>query len=248
MEVRNTQKISRLLTQAREEGLIPWEWIVDDSRRMEGDTRFKDLREYATNIAAWYRRDFWAHQPRRVIVISEKATVAGILRPVLDEYGLPFLAVHGFNSATKMHELVEEIADDKRQTVLLYVGDYDPSGLWMSVQDLPNRLADYGAGVDGDDYTFRRVALTSVDVQSGNLTPFDAETKKKDPRYRWFVSHYGDKAWELDAMDPNELRDRVREEIEHYINAADWEQHHTVEAAQRESVKTIAEKMAEAAG
>jgi hypothetical protein len=248
MAVKNTQKISRLLTQAREEGLIPWEWIVDDSRRMEGDAGFRDLREYAANIAAWYRRDFWAHQPRRVIVISEKATVAGILRPVLDEYGLPFLAVHGFNSATKMHELVEEIADDKRQTVLLYVGDYDPSGLWMSVQDLPNRLADYGAGVDGDDYTFRRVALTSVDVQSGNLTPFDAETKKKDPRYRWFVSHYGDKAWELDAMDPNELRDRVREEIEHYINAADWEQHQTVEAAQRESVKTIAEKMAEAAG
>lgn len=115
MAVKNTQKISRLLTQAREEGVIPWEWIVDDSRRMEGDTGFRDLREYAANIAAWYRRDFWAHQPRRLIVISEKSTVAGILRPVLDEYCVPFLAVHGFNSATKMHELAEEIARDKRR-------------------------------------------------------------------------------------------------------------------------------------
>ncbi|HEY2918249.1 MAG TPA: hypothetical protein VGK77_04555 [Candidatus Binatia bacterium] len=244
MAVNNTQKISRLLTRAREEGLIPWEWIVDDSRRMEGDAGFRDLSEYAENIAAWYRRDFWAAQPRRVIVISEKATVAGILRPVLGEYGVPFLAVHGFNSATKMHDLAEEISRDERLTVLLYVGDYDPSGLWMSVQDLPDRLADYGAGVDGDDYTFRRVALTHADVQSGNLTPFDAETKKKDPRYRWFVSHYGEKAWELDAMDPNELRDRVRGEIEQYVNADDWEQHQRVEAAQKETVNTIATRMA----
>ena len=41
MAVKNTQKISRMLVQAREEGLIPWEWIVDDSRRMEGDGGFR---------------------------------------------------------------------------------------------------------------------------------------------------------------------------------------------------------------
>jgi len=146
MEVKNTQKISRLLVEAREQDLIAWEWTVDDSRRMEGDEgRFTDLKQYGRVIERAYRRDFWAHQSRRVIVISEKATVAGILRPVLDEFGVPFLAAHGFNSATKVYELAQEIRADRRTHCFLYVGDYDPSGMHMSEMDLPGRLRRYGA-------------------------------------------------------------------------------------------------------
>src|SRR5437016_4341185 len=62
MATKNTQKISRLLTQAREEGLIPWEWVVDESRRMEGGGGFRDLQQYAKAVARSYRRDFWAYQ------------------------------------------------------------------------------------------------------------------------------------------------------------------------------------------
>jgi hypothetical protein len=237
MEIRNTQKISRLLTWAREEGEIEWEWIVDESRAMEGWSTYTDLSEYGECVERWYRRDFWAHQENRIILISEKATVAGILRPVLGRCGVPFFAVHGFNSATKMHDLAKDIADDERHTVLLYVGDYDPSGMYMSEEDLPSRLNEYGAG---DDYTIRRVALTYGDTHGGNLPAFDLETKKKDPRYKWFVSHYGDEAWELDAMDPNVLRDRVTSEIDRYIDQDDWQQHLKIEEAQRETTRKIA--------
>jgi hypothetical protein len=162
---------------------------------------------------------------------------------VLNEYGVPFFPVHGFNSATKMHELSEGIADDERRTVLLYAGDWDPSGMYMSEVDLPRRLADYGAG---DDYTLKRIALTHADVAAGNLPSFEAETKKKDPRFNWFVGRYGRQCWELDALDPNVLRDRVRQEIENYVDAGDWEQHQRIEAAQRETTKQIAQAMSEA--
>ena len=47
MAVKNTQKISRLLVQAREEGIIPWEWIVDDSRQTEREPHWLDLKQYA---------------------------------------------------------------------------------------------------------------------------------------------------------------------------------------------------------
>ena len=237
MATKNTQKISRLLTQAREEGLIPWEWIVDDSRRMEGDGGFRDLQQYAKVIELSYRRDFWAHQPHRVIVISEKATVAGILRPVLDEYGVPFFAAHGFNSATKVYELAQEIDRDDRQYVFLYVGDYDCSGMHMSEVDLPGRLQRYGARY----FLFDRIALTENAV--GSLPFFDA--KDTDPRYDWYVTKYGGKAWELDAMNPKDLRERVRDEIKLYVESESWERHKLVEEAQRETVKTIAAKMAE---
>ena len=210
----NTQKISRLLTEMREEGTLAWEWIVDDSRSMEGGGGYTDLKEYARAIRKSYTRNFWAHQPKRVIVISEKATVAGIVRPVLDKYGVPFFAAHGYNSATKVYDLAKEIVTDKRTYHFLYAGDYDCSGMDMSEVDLPTRLKRYceiamrQAGIFRElTFHFKRIALVEFDTAA--LPSFDAETKKNDKRYRWFVTHYGDKCWELDAMNPNDLRDRV---------------------------------------
>jgi hypothetical protein len=251
MERKNTKKISEILTLAREDGVIPWEWIVDESREMERSRAWKDLTSYAKVIEQAYRRDFWAHQKNHVIVISEKATVSGILRPVLQEYGVPFFASHGFNSTTKMHDFAEEIAFDKRRTVILYCGDYDPSGMYMSSVDLPNRLAKYGASSMGDfsggdlngDYVLKRIALTHMDVLTGNLPPFKAETKKADSRYKWFVGIFGEQCWELDAMNPNDLRDRVEKEILEYVNPDDWQKHQQIEEAQRQTTKQIAESM-----
>ena len=116
----------------------------------------------------------------------------------------------------------------------------------MSEVDLPVRLANYGADNAEKDYILKRIALTHADIQDGKLPPFEAETKKDDPRYKWFVSRYGESCWELDAMDPNELRDRLGEEIEMYINPADWQTHKQIEEAQRQTTKQIAEAMRQA--
>jgi hypothetical protein len=179
MNRKYTAKISRVLTQAREEGLIPWEWIVDESREMERSGGWKDLTSYAKVIEHSYKRDFWAHQKNHVIVISEKATVSGILRPVLQEHGVSFFASHGFNSTTKMHDLAGGIESDKRRTVLLYCGDFDPSGMYMSAMDLPSRLYSYGAGsLDDGDYVLERIALTHMDVLAGVLPPLRLRLKR----------------------------------------------------------------------
>ena len=71
----------------------------------------------------------------RVEVWSEKGTVRGVLAPVLDEYAVGFRVMHGFCSATTVHDVAED--DDGRDLIVLYVGDYDPSGLFMSEHDLP---------------------------------------------------------------------------------------------------------------
>ena len=240
MATKNTQKISRLLTQAREEGLISWDWIVDDSRRIERSPHWLDLKTYAKAIERSYRRDFWEYQPEKVVVISEKATVAGILRPVLEEYGVPFMALHGYNSATKVYELAQEIQCDQRDHIFLYVGDYDCSGMHMSEVDLPERLQRYGA----DGFELRRIALTADDI--GDLPSFAA--KATDPRYGWYVDNYGDEAWELDAMDPNDLRERLDTEIAEYVDDEVWERHKLTETAEKETVKKIAQRMIDAGG
>ena len=62
--------------------------------------------------------------------------------------------------------------------IALYVGDFDPSGLYMSEEDLPTRLSEY----DGDHINPTRIALTREHVNG--LPSFPATDKRKDPRYK----------------------------------------------------------------
>ena len=192
------QRVYRLLKEARERGDIPWHWIVDETREFERTSVWDDPKEFAATVSRAYRRDFWNQQPVCVEVWSEKGTVRGVLQPILDKYAVGFRVMHGFSGATTIHDVAED--DDGRLLIVLYVGDYDPSGLYMSEHDLPDRLAQYG----GDHVILKRVALTRE--QTGRLPSFPASDKKKDPRYKWFVHEFGTLCWELDALDPNDLR------------------------------------------
>src|SRR5262245_39802950 len=202
-------RLYRLRLVARERGILPWEWIVDETRTLERAATWRDPAQYARCVARSYRRDFWTQQPVRVEVWSEKGTVRGVLAPVLDAYAVGFRVMHGFSGATTLYDIAQDC--DGRALIALYVGDFDPSGMFMSEEDLPTRLSKY----DGNHVELRRIALTRGQVRG--LPSFSATDKRKDPRYRWFRSNYGHRCWELDAMDPNDLRDCVEREIERLI-------------------------------
>ena len=99
----------------------------------------------------------------------------------------------------------------------------------MSERDLPERLERYG----GAHVLFRRVA-----VQRGHLDGLPAfPPKPKDPRYKWFIEHYGDQAWELDAMDPNDLRASVEAAIIAEMEPEAWSRCATTEKAEKELLR-----------
>lgn len=100
--------------------------------------------------------------------------------------------------------------------------------------DLPDRLDQYGAYVE-----VVRVALKESHVEHGDLSPFEAVTKAKDPRYRWFVKNYGRTCWELDAMDPRQLREEVEAHIYSRMDLEYWERCALVERAERESLVEV---------
>src|SRR5262249_1069901 len=103
-----TKRISKLLTDAREAGDIPWSWIVDEARGAERVGSWSDPAAYFEVIKRAYRRDRWTNQPVRIEVWSEKGTVRGILAPVLDEYGITFRVMHGYASATALYDAAED--------------------------------------------------------------------------------------------------------------------------------------------
>jgi hypothetical protein len=230
MEQGEMQKVYRLLRIAREREDIPWEWIVDETRELEICSSWADPAAFVQTVSRAYRRDFWLHQPHRVLVVSEKGTVRGVLAPVLNELGVGFRVMHGFSSATAVYDIAQD--DDGRPLIILYVGDYDPSGMYMSEIDLPERIANYG----GDHVEVRRIALTE---RHHDLPWFPASDKKGDTRYRWFVDNYGERCWELDALDPNDLRALVDEAIRAEIEPVAWKRCAAVEKAERESLRHV---------
>jgi hypothetical protein len=232
MKPTSVKRVERALKTAREREMIPWHWIVDEHRDIEHQPSWSDPTAYADAVKRSYRRDRWQDQDERVILVSEKGTVRGVLGPVIKAYGVEFLVLHGFGSATVLHALADLSRDDDRPLTLLYVGDFDPSGRHMSDEDIPTRITKYGGGL-----TIHRVALTEVDVIG--LPSFDAATKKGDPRYRWYVARFGSRCWELDALDPNVLRDRVEASINRLIDGDRWNRADAVEAVELASLNEV---------
>jgi len=234
MSKASTNRVGTQLVWARKEGIIPWEWIVDETREAERVSAWDDPASFAETVQCAYRRDYWAAQAQQGEVWSEKGTVRGTLAPILHKYGVTFRVMHGYSSATTVNAVAEETADMEHPLVVLYVGDHDPSGMHMSEADLPARLDEYGASVE-----VIRVALTASHVKQGGLPSFKADTKARDPRYQWFVKRYGRTCWELDAMDPPQLRDEVEEHILGLIDVEYWARCKRVEEAERESLVEV---------
>jgi hypothetical protein len=241
-----TNKVSRLLARSRECGGIPWEWIVDETREPECVPAWATPAEFKEAARRSYRRDYWAQQPRRVEIWSEKGTVRGTLAPVLRQYAVTFRVLHGYASATAIRDIVMDARAGQRPIKAFYVGDWDPSGLHMSHVDLPLRLNTYliqacGWDAPPDDLIdLSRLALTDEDVHGGGLPSFAADTKRSDPRWRWYMATFGNtyrgRCWEVDALSPVILRARVGTAIRGEINAAAWERCARGERAEQESL------------
>lgn len=231
-----TDRVSKQLVWARENGHIPWGWIVDETRHAERAAVWDSINERIESATRYYRRDNWQEQPNSIEVWSEKGTVRGTVWPVLSAYGVTFRVLHGFGSATVLNSIARFSAYSPKPLTVLYVGDFDCSGMYMSEMDIPARIGRYQGEI-----TIKRIALTQEDVTHGAGIPhFEADTKSGDSRYKWFVSRYGHKCYELDAMSPVTLRQRVEGSIQEMMDIGAWNHALAIERAEVESMKHYA--------
>ena len=90
MATTEMQRVYRLLKEAREQGIIPWEWIVDETRELERVSTWDDPAEYARVRRAILSPRFLGSAAPPRPGWSEKGTVRGVLEPVLDHYAVGF--------------------------------------------------------------------------------------------------------------------------------------------------------------
>jgi hypothetical protein len=252
MVTSETKKVSGWGVTAREKGWMPWEWVTDETRPEQSVPTWADPEAFARTVQHSYRRNKWADQPTHVSVWSEKSTIEGTIRPVMEKYEVPFQVLHGWSGATPVWDMASANLCRKQNTLILYICDYDPSGMYMSEMDLPKRLARYSTETPDDKdisprrvravlrenrLEIRRIALTKADTRDlGPATRFAASTKMNDSRYEWFIRNHGRWCWELDAMSPKVLRDRLEAAIVAELDAESWDRYSRVEEAEREAI------------
>ncbi len=224
------KKLGELLTRARKSGVIPWAWISDETRLerrpfVVNDTG--DMRDMHRDCPDY---DPWREQPVRVVVWSEKS-VGGTLAPVLDRFSVPFLVHHGNTSTTVMHATASQTRADSRHLVILYCGDHDPKGLRISEDDLPKRLAIYGAV----NVQVRRLALVHADAV--RLKELHDPFKPNDQDIAWYCARTGlSYGVELEAIPSTELRDRVEVAIRaEIVDVESWDRVTAASRVVRES-------------
>jgi hypothetical protein len=205
------KQLGRLLTIARKMGQIPWEWISDDTRPAIEPFVVNDMRDLRNTNRSCPSYDPWPSQQVRVLVWSEKS-VGGTLVPILERFLAEFQVHHGNTSTSIMRKLAVRTRQDTRRVVILYVGDHDPKGVRISEDDLPKRLAEYGAV----NVTVRRLALLAEDAV--RLKDLKDPFKTGDRDVPWYRRRTGlDYGVELEALPSTDLRDRVQAAIEHEI-------------------------------
>ncbi len=227
------KRVADALVQLRLSGVIPFSKIVDGHRTRRIASSWNGLLEFGEDVRAAYRRDFWTAQPEAVELWCEKDALSGILQPIADEYGLPYVATRGFPSLTLVHESASAIAATGKPTTVLYCGDHDASG--RSIDDALR------ADLQGVGVKVERIALLSGQIKAYALPTRPG--KRSDSRHRGFVKRFGSgDSVELDALPPSELEAIVRAEIGARIDRRAWEAQERTERLEKDSLEAFLAK------
>jgi len=205
------KQLSRHLTTAREEGIIPDEWIEDRTRRPRDVPMWDGLDEFLSDARYWYRRNVWNTQPRYVVLWVEKDALSGIFEEITNEYGVTLVVGRGYNSHSIKAEMAKRFQSIEKPITILYFGDFDPSGenIYQNLKESFPR--DFGISLE-----IKKVALRFEDIERYQLPPNPA--KKTDSRAGSFIEKYGDISVELDALPLPVLQKRIRESIHHRMD------------------------------
>ncbi len=211
----NYKWLGTVLSEARLAGLLDWSAIEDRIRVPAVPSEWENLGEIIDSVLYSYRLPRWKGQSYYIELWVEKDALAGVLSPLARQYHVTMMVNRGYSSQSAMYEASKRFLKhageyggslEGEKLVLLYLGDFDPSGEDM-VRDIQDRLDMFGVAVD-----VRKIALTLAQVKKYNPPPNPA--KIKDPRAGEFIEKYGASSWEVDAINPNELRRIITKSIE----------------------------------
>jgi hypothetical protein len=174
-------------------------------------------------------------------VWCESDSIAGTIDEVTRPLGIGLYPCQGQAPKTFARNAARAYLRIGKPVTILYVGDWDPSGLAIA-RSLEERLRRYSD--DEVDITFTRLALTVDDITSRDLIRH--EVNEKDVNFKRFtevcesVGLVPQDAVEVEALGANVLRSRVHDTLLTEIkNVESWNSTFAAEQSEIDVLKTM---------
>lgn len=191
------QDVTDALMWLHEEGLIPWSWIIDETRTLHEWDCAATVAECVAAQVKWARINPWGESPP--LLLAESRSLGGVLRVLAAEYVCPIAATNGQVGGFLRTDIAPLLKDDDRQ--VLYLGDLDHQG-----GQIEANTRDVLVSLTGER-PWTRIAITAEQVAERDLAP----VWKKDHRYRPAREA---EAWEAEALGQGTVTALVREALD----------------------------------
>ena len=226
-------KVQTDLTVMRRAGELPYDWLADNTRWQRKPRTFNSVEDALNETAKFYRKSLWADADCYVEVWLEKDALSGVIYPVTSMYDVPLMVARGYASLSFLYDAAEYIASLDVPACIYHLGDFDPSGVnaGEKIEETLRELA------PDAEINFERLAVTRQQIGEWSLPT--RPTKKSDTRAKGF----GDISVELDAIDPNDLRDLVRMAIEQHLPEHQFEILKAAEESERTLIRKLVAKV-----
>jgi hypothetical protein len=193
--------VIRLLVDLREKGIVPFEYLADNTRWQRKPSAFNGIADAMDNFAQAYRRDLRAASPVYVEVWCENDALSGVLYEETKVYDVPLMVARGYSSLTFLHSAAEAIEANGKPAYIYHFGDLDPSGQ-DAARDIEAKLRRYAPEAE---IHFERVAVTRQQADE-----WDLPTRRQNRLTRGRRSFNGTSV-ELDSIPAARLRGLVRD-------------------------------------
>jgi hypothetical protein len=210
------QRLVEHLNRARRARIISMDVIRDDGGAILKPNGWDSAEQFMVTVRIMAKRftlDHSARQPTRLVVICEASGMAPQLARIANPFGVTVMSGGGFDSLTDKHKFAAALAGHERPTVLLHIGDHDPSGVSMFLAFLEDVEA--FTRELGGNATFTRLAVTPEQIRRFRL--LTTPPKESDNRA------FNGETCQAEALPPDILADILRIAIEERIDRAVYE-------------------------
>ena len=237
-------RLGTAVSKGRNAGLISWDAIEDRTRNKQGWHSDTSVEGALRAAARKYRLDPWMDQEVYVEIWVEKEALAGVIQRIASKWHCPYLSCRGYMSQSEMWAAGQRFGkieeEDFRAVTVLHLGDHDPSGMDMT-RDNEERLELYAEQwID-----VRRLALNMDQIEE--LRPPPNPAKVTDSRAGDYISRFGRKSWELDALEPSFIDELISNEIESIIDRPKWDETMARQKGDIERINQLVDVAAESA-
>jgi hypothetical protein len=233
------RQCGRLLLLLRRKGILAYGGIVDSTRRRLKPSSWSGLADFGDSVAHAYRLDLWQRQRDYIEFFVEKDAMAAVIEPATANYDVHLNVIRGCVSETFVWNVAEEWRQIKKPIFAYYLGDHDPSGLMIEA-DLQSRLREFAPEAQ---LCWQRIAIDPEDFADLSNLGFAIKGNRASrvwqTKHREYLTRFGDRCVEVDALDPHVIRGRVMTTIEGHIDQGEWTRLKEIEGHERETVKMV---------